>query len=159
MPSGKIRTPQCKYSTLPEGKTLLTLRKAPWGRFTSLGGSPSMDTWQEGKRWLTFAIGEKKLIYTLVERLDRSKEGRKHIMQITWGLTPCAVRPSAPIMLPIRGMEMPCRVGEEVWGKVHAAVGDSCSLARDLPSGTGFRGFRGSVWRPRPGTTPPRGIR
>lgn len=66
-------------------------------------------------------------------------------MQITWGLTPCAVRPSAPIMLPIRGMEMPCRVGEEVWGKVHAAVGDSCSLARDLPSGTGFRGFRGSV--------------
>lgn len=81
----------------------------------------------------------------MVERLDRSKAGRKHIMQITWGLTPCAVRPSAPIMLPIRGMEMPCRVGEEVWGKVHAAVGDSCSLARDLPSGTGFRGFRGSV--------------
>lgn len=70
-------------------------------------------------------------------------------------LTPCAVRPSAPIMPPIRGMEMPGRVGEEVWGKVHAAVGDSCSRAMALLSGIGFRGFRGSVWRPRPGTTPP----
>lgn len=65
-------------------------------------------------------------------------------MEITWDLTPCAVRPSA-IMPPIRAMEIPCRVGEEVWGKEHAAVGDSCSLARPLPSAMGFRGFRGSV--------------
>lgn len=33
-----------KKSISPEGKTLLTLRKAPWGRFTSFGGSPSMET-------------------------------------------------------------------------------------------------------------------
>ena len=66
-------------------------------------------------------------------------------MEIAWDLTPCAVRPSAPIMPPIRGMEMPCRVGEEVWGKVHVAVGDSCSLARDLPCCIDFRGPIGSV--------------
>lgn len=68
-------------------------------------------------------------------------------------LTPCAVKPSGPIMPPIRDMDMPCRVGEEVWGKVHAAGGDSGSLL--LPSAIDFRGFRESVWRPRPGMTPP----
>lgn len=68
-------------------------------------------------------------------------------MEVCWALTPCGVRPSAPITPPLICKDM---VGEEVWGKVHAAVGDSCSLAMALPRGIGFRGFRGSVWRPRP---------
>lgn len=50
-------------------------------------------------------------------------------------------------------------VEEEVWGKVHAAVGDSCSLAMALPRGIGFRGFRGSVCGPRPGKAPHMAIR
>lgn len=57
--------------------------------------------------------------------------------------TPCAARPSAPIMPRIRDMEMPCRAVEDVWGKVHGAVGDSCSLVSALPSC--FRGARGSI--------------
>lgn len=42
---------------------------------------------------------------------------------------------------------------------MHAAVGDSCSLAMALPRGIGFRGFRGSVCRPRPRKTPHMAIR
>lgn len=106
---------------------------------------------------------KKKIIdFFHIRKRDTSSwraEGILYKKGITWELTPCAVRPSAPIMPPSRGIEMPGRVGEEVCGKGQADVGDSCSLERVLPRGTGFRGGRGSVWRPRPGMTPPGAIR
>lgn len=77
-------------------------------------------------------------------------------MEMCWSLTPCGVRPSAPITPALICREI---VGGEVWGKVHAAVGDSCSLAMALPRGIGFRGFRGSVCRPRPRKGPHMAIR
>lgn len=153
---------QQKSSTSPEENALLTLRKGLWGTFASFAGSPSMETWHE-----VYIKKKKRLIFTFPAQNEEWEwRGKKQLKDwrhfkkgITWELTPCAVRPSAPIMPPSRGIEIPGRVGEEVWGKGQADVGDSWSLERVLPRGTGFKGGRGSVWRASPGTIPPMVIR
>lgn len=94
-----------------------------------------------------------ELFCTFLGSKTNTREKAKQIMEMC-GLTPCGVRPSAPITPPLICKEI---VGGEVWVKVHAAVGDSCSLAMALPRGIGFRGFRGSVCRTRPGKTPTHG--
>lgn len=80
-------------------------------------------------------------------------EADSAVLKSIWHLTPEAVRLSVPIRPPIRGRDRPCRGGEGFWGKLHAAVGDSCSLPSALPRDRGLMGPRGSICRPRPGTT------
>lgn len=55
-----------------------------------------------------------KTISYFLEGLKKSEHLRS-LVEMTWKRTPCAARPSAPIMPPIRGKEMPGSVGGEVW--------------------------------------------